>query len=62
MNSNEVATFLLGMLISMGLCLWGVSAVQPDISEADLLRFCLDHKIERKDCRTPKPLTLGESE
>lgn len=45
-----------GTLMGFMICVWLVQSYQPNITEVEFLRFCMDKKIERKDCLIPAPI------
>ena len=47
----QASLFFSVIMATFIFCYW---AAKPSIGEANLLRFCMDHKIERLDCVVPE--------
>lgn len=47
---DEFSAFVVGLFMSFFIMVGLLIYITPEISEAELLRFCMDHDIKRKEC------------
>lgn len=56
MDKSTITGVLYGALLAAFYFSGIFYIITPRISEADLLRFCMDKKIERAECVIPQPI------